>query len=193
MWLRRSGAMTGAEWITLRFGRDAGAEASRISVVVFALVSVIAFTGYAYVGSREFAAIFLPANFSPDTYALVIIAVTTVYTVVGGLYSVVLTDLIQFLIMIVASVALGWIAMQRISPETLSSVVPAGWTDITFGWRLNLDWSELMPAAQQKIETDGFTLFGAFFGMMVFKGVLNSLANATYSIHFYTNQACDRA
>lgn len=176
VWLRRSGAVTGAEWITLRFGRDAGAEASRISVVIFALVSVIAFTGYAYVGIREFAAIFLPSGFSPDAYALTIIAVTTLYTVVGGLYSVVLTDLIQFLIMTVCSLALAAIAMQRISPETLSAVLPAGWTDIGFRWRLDTDWSSLMPAAQQQVEKDGFTLFGAFFGMMVFKGVLNSLA-----------------
>jgi Na+/proline symporter len=175
-WLRRSGAITGAEWITLRFGRDTGAEASRISVVIFALVSVIAFTGYAYVGIREFADIFLPGNLSPDAYALVIIGVTTLYTVIGGLYSVVLTDLIQFLIMIVASVALGVIAMQRISPETLATVVPAGWTEIRFGWLLDLDWSSLMPAAQQQVDSDGFTLFGAFFGMMVFKGVLISLA-----------------
>ena len=60
VWLRRSGAMTGAEWITMRFGRDAGAEASRFSVVLFALVSVIAFTGYAFVGIAKFSEIFLP-------------------------------------------------------------------------------------------------------------------------------------
>ena len=59
-WLRRSGAITGAEWITLRFGRDTGAEASRISVVLFALVSVIAFTGYAFVGIAKFAEVFCP-------------------------------------------------------------------------------------------------------------------------------------
>src|SRR4051812_13835148 len=106
-WLRRSGAITGAEWITLRFGNDAGAEASRISVVIYALVSVVAFTGYAYVGIREFAAIFLPGGVSPETYALVIIGATTLYTVMGGLYSVVVTDLIQFIIMIVSSLALG--------------------------------------------------------------------------------------
>jgi Na+/proline symporter len=175
-WLRRSGAMTGAEWITLRFGHDSGAEASRISVVIFALVSVIGFTGYAYVGIKEFAAIFLPGNFSPDTYALVIIGITTLYTVVGGLYSVVLTDLIQFLIMVVASVALGFIAMQRVSPEALAAVVPDGWADISFGWQLDLDWSELMPAAQQRVESDGMSIFGAFFMMMLFKGVLISVA-----------------
>lgn len=175
-WLRRSGAMTGGDWITMRFGRDSGAEASRISVVIFALVSVIAFTGYAFVGIAKFAAIFLPDAFSPNTYAIIIIAVTTLYTVVGGLYSVVLTDLIQFLIMIVASFALGVIAMQRVAPETLAAVIPAGWTEISFGWVLDLNWSELMPAAATQMEKDGYTMFGAFFMMMVFKGVLLSAA-----------------
>ena len=175
-WLRRSGAMTGAEWITMRFGRDSGAEASRVSVVLFALVSVIAFTGYAFVGIAKFASIFLPDALSPNTYALAIIAITTLYTVMGGLYSVVLTDLIQFLIMIVCSFALGVIAMQQVSPETLAAVVPAGWADITFGWKLDLDWSELMPAAATQMEKDAYTLFAAFFMMMVFKGVLVSAA-----------------
>ncbi len=175
-WLRRSGAITGAEWITLRFGNDRGAEASRISVVIFALTSVIAFTGYAYIGIKEFAAIFLPASIPPDTYAIVIIGITTLYTVIGGLYSVVLTDLIQFVIMIVSSIALGVIAMWRVSPETLATLVPKGWTDISFGWLLHLDWSHLMPAAQEKIAGDGYTLFGAFFGMTVFKGILVSMA-----------------
>ncbi|HEX5472964.1 MAG TPA: sodium:solute symporter family protein [Lacipirellulaceae bacterium] len=175
-WLRRSGVITGAEWITLRFGNDRGAEASRLSVVIFALTSVIAFTGYAYIGIKEFAAIFLPASIPPDTYALIIIGVTTLYTIVGGLYSVVLTDLIQFVIMIVSSIALGCIAMWKMSPEALARLVPKGWTDISFGWLLHLDWSHLMPAAQEKIASDGYTLFGAFFGMTVFKGILVSMA-----------------
>ena len=181
VWLRRSGAITGAEWITMRFGRDTGAEVSRLSVVLFALVSVIAFTGYAFVGIAKFSEVFLPdALFgyamTPNTYAVIIVGITTLYTVVGGLYSVVLTDLIQFLIMIVCSFALGLIAMQRVSPESLAAAVPAGWHDISFGWVLDLDWSNLMPAAVDQIEKDGYTMFGAFFMMMLFKGVLVSAA-----------------
>jgi Na+/proline symporter len=175
-WLRRSGALTGAEWITLRFGSDRGAEASRISVVIFALVSVIGFTGYAFVGIAKFADVFLPPVLSPGTYALIIIGVTTLYTVVGGLYSVVIADVIQFILKIVCCVAIGFIAMRQVSPEALAAVVPEGWSDITFGWTLDLDWSQLLPAAQQRITDDGFTMFGAFFLMMVFKGVLVSVA-----------------
>lgn len=176
IWLRRSGAITGAEWITLRFGEDRGAEASRISVVIYALVSVVGFTGYAFVGLAKFAGIFLPETLSPSTYALIIIGVTTLYTVVGGLYSVVLTDLIQFFIMVSCSLALGSIAMTQVAPDSLASLLPAGWTEISFGWVLDLDWTSLLPAAEQRIQDDGYTMFGAFFLMMVFKGVLVSMA-----------------
>src|SRR5262245_11072131 len=109
-WLRRSKATTGAEWITMRFGADQGAEASRISVVIFALVSVIAFTGYAFVGIAKFSDVFLPHGLTPNTYALIIVGVTTLYTAVGGLYSVVLTDLIQFVIKLVCCIVLAALA-----------------------------------------------------------------------------------
>jgi Na+/proline symporter len=175
-WLRRSGVITGAEWITLRFGRDRGAEASRISGVLFALVSVIAFTGYAFVGIALFSAEYLPATLPPNTYALLIIGVTTLYTVVGGLYSVVVTDMIHFLIMTVCSFAPGLIAMYFVSPEALAAVVPPGWADIRCGWLLDLDWSALNPGAHGKLHSDGWTMFSAFLMMMVFKGVRISAA-----------------
>ena len=155
-WLRRSKAMTGAEWITMRFGGDRGAEASRISVVIFALISVIAFTGYAFVGISKFAEVFLPKSLSPHTYGLIIVAITTLYTAIGGFYGVVVTDLIQFFIKLVCCILLGVLAMQRVSPDTLAAVVPAGWHDISFGWQLDLDWSQLMPAAHQRILDDGY-------------------------------------
>ena len=44
-WMRRSNVMTGAEWISTRFGSGRGAVLAHLSVVVFALVSVIGFLG----------------------------------------------------------------------------------------------------------------------------------------------------
>jgi solute:Na+ symporter, SSS family len=54
--------------------------------------------------------------------------------------------------------------------------VPEGWFNPFFGWHLNLDWSHLVPAANEKIANDGFELFGIFFMMMLFKGVFAALA-----------------
>ena len=60
VWIRRSNVLTGAEWITTRFGSGKGGELSRISVVVFALVSVVGFLSYAFQGIGKFAAVFFP-------------------------------------------------------------------------------------------------------------------------------------
>ena len=145
--------------------------------MIFALVSVIAFTGYAFVGIAKFADCFLPEVFRPIPMRCIIVGITTLYTVVGGLYSVVLTDLIQFVIMLVCSIVLGVLAMQTRLAEMLAAVVPHGWTDISFGWLLDLDWSEPDAGGRSSsIEDDGYTMFGAFFMMMVFKGILVSAA-----------------
>ncbi|NQZ80413.1 MAG: Na+:solute symporter [Colwellia sp.] len=175
-WLRRSNVMTGAEWLKTRFGTGRGAELSHIAVVIFAVISAIGFISYAFKGIGKFAVIFFPWDLSPDTYALIIFAITTLYVVKGGMYSVVFTELLQFVIMTFAAIAVGIIAMNMVSSEALNAVIPAGWKDLFFGWELDLDWTGVIDSVNQKITDDGFTLFGYFFMMMLFKGVLSSIA-----------------
>lgn len=175
-WLRRSNVITGAEWIETRFGKGRGAQLAHIIVVVYAFVSIIGFFSYGFKGIGKFAANFLPWHFTPNQYALMLIAITTIYVIKGGMFSVVITEVIQFCILSIASFAVGIIAMSRVAPETLARVVPAGWEHISFGWYLNLDWSQLIPSANAKIAEDGYGLFGFFFMMLLFKGVLISMA-----------------
>ena len=106
-WLRRSNAMTGAEWIETRFGKGRGAQLSHLSVVFFALVSVVAFLSYAFKGIGKFATDFLPWHLSANEYALILMAITTFYVVKGGMFSVVVTEVIQFCILSVSSIVLG--------------------------------------------------------------------------------------
>jgi Na+/proline symporter len=176
VWLRRSNVMTGAEWLETRFGTGLGAKLSHISIVSFAMVSVIGFMAYGFIGIGKFAASFLPWNISPHVYALVFTGITTLYVIKGGMFSVVLTELIQFVIMAVASIAIGVIAINQVSPEALNAVVPPGWKDIFFGWHLGLDWAGVLDSVNTKIAADGYSLFAIFFGMMVFKGFLVSAA-----------------
>jgi solute:Na+ symporter, SSS family len=175
-WLRRSNAMTGAEWIETRFGRGKGAQLSHLIVVVFALVSVVAFLSYAFKGIGKFATDFLPWSLSANEYALILMGVTTIYVVKGGMFSVVVTEVMQFGILSVASIVLGVIAMAKVAPETLQRVVPPGWDNPFFGWELGLDWTPLIPAVQDRIAQDGYSLFGIFFMMLLLKGVLVSAA-----------------
>jgi Na+/proline symporter len=175
-WLRRSNVTTGAEWITTRFGSGRGSRLSHLIVVVFALVSVIGFLTYGFKGIGKFATDFLPWHLSANQYALILMAITTFYVVKGGMFSVVITEVLQFCLLSIASIAIGIIAMARVSPEALRRAIPAGWDRIFFGWHLNLDWSGLIASVNAKIQEDGYSIFGYFFMMMLFKGILLSIA-----------------
>src|SRR6267142_6869411 len=63
-WLRRSNALTGAEWIQTRFGRGTGASLAHLSVVFFALVNVVGMLAYAFKGIGKFAVVMLPWRFT---------------------------------------------------------------------------------------------------------------------------------
>ncbi len=176
IWLRRSNVMTGAQWMETRFGTGKGAEMSQMVVVIFALVSAIGFIAYAFKGIGKFAAIFFPWELSPDIYALIIFSITTIYVVKGGMYSVVFTEILQFVIMTIAAVSVGIIAMYMVSPEQLAAATPQGWDQLFFDWRLDLNWQGLIDSVNVKVEEDGLELFGLMIMMMLFKGVLSSMA-----------------
>lgn len=182
IWLRRSGVMTGAEWIRFRFGDSKGAKLSHLIVVIFAILVVITYVAYGFIGIGKFATVFLPWQLSADPamneiyYGLIITAVTTLYVVKGGMYSVVFTEVLQYIIMTIASIAIGVIAMQRVSPEMLSERVPDNWGNIFFGWNLDMDWTGILDAANTKIAEDGWELFTIFFMMILCKGILQSMA-----------------
>lgn len=182
IWLRRSGVMTGAEWIRFRFGDKRGAQCAHMIVVLFAIINVIGFLAYGFIGIGKFSAEFLPWQLAADPtvnanlYGLAITLLTTVYVVKGGMMSVVFTEVLQFFIMTIGCIWVGIIAMQTVSPEMLATVVPEGWGDLWFGWNLDLDWSGIMASANQKINDDGWDLFTIFFMMVLFKGCLQSMA-----------------
>src|SRR5580765_3317923 len=167
VWLRRSGVMTGAEWIKFRFGAGRGANLAHVIVVVFALFNVIGFLAYAFIGIGKFASTFLPWQLASDPvtnvnlWGLLITSLTALYVVKGGMYSVVFTEVLQAALKTIACIWVAIIAIQRVSPEMIASVVPAGWHTPWFGWKLGLDWSRTVPAANQQILNDGWTLFSA--------------------------------
>jgi Na+/proline symporter len=184
-WLRRSNVLTGAEWIQTRFGRGTGANLAHLSVVLFALVNVVGMLAYMFKGIGKFAAGILPWHFNDATtgifsnaniYAIIILSLTSIYAIKGGMVSVVITEVMQFTILTITAIIIGLVAMYKVSPEMITAAVPAGWTNPFFGWKLNLDWSNILPQANEAIKQDGNEWFGILFGLMFFKGVLASLA-----------------
>jgi SSS family solute:Na+ symporter len=186
IWMRRSNTMTGAQWITFRFGDEKGGRLSHIIVVLFAVISVIGFIAYFVEGIGKFATTFFTWDLSAtvlglhltsaQVYALIIIAITTIYTMKGGMYSVVSTEVLQFLIMTVACIAIGIIAFNQVTPEQVAAATPSGWTSLWPEWNLNLDWSGIFPELNDKIGQDGYEMFGMLLMMMILKGVFASLA-----------------
>ncbi|MEP6584222.1 MAG: sodium:solute symporter family protein [Ginsengibacter sp.] len=187
-WLRRSNADTGAEWLATRFGlKGKGVKASHNIVVVFALIGCLGFLAYGFVGLGKFIEIFvpwnvvqpyIPFNIAPQYvahfYGIIFTLFAMFYSILGGMHSIVIGDLIKYSIMTVGCIAIGYIAITHLHGQTLH--VPNGWDHPFFGLDLNLDWSHILPAAVQKISDDNFGLFGIFFMMMLFKGVFASLA-----------------
>jgi solute:Na+ symporter, SSS family len=189
-WLRRSNATTGAEWLASRFGVSGpGVRASHNIVVAFALLSCLGFMAYGFVGLGKFMQIFIPwqdvqpfipfhvaAAYVPHFYGIVFTLFAMFYSILGGMHSIVLGDVIKYAIMTVACISIGGIAMYRLHQQTHPLAVPNGWFNPFFGWRLHLDWHSILDDANKKIKDDGFSLFGIFFMMMLFKGVFASLA-----------------
>lgn len=184
-WLRRSNVLTGAEWIQFRFGRGTGANLAHLSVVFFALINTIGLLAYAFKGIGEFSVKMLPWQLTTQTtglltnenlYAILILSLTSLYAIKGGMVSVVATEVMQFTILTVTSLIIGAVAMYKVSPDMFQNSIPAGWTNPFFGWQLGLDWTGIVDKVNDVIKNDGNEWFGIMFGLMFFKGILASLA-----------------
>jgi Na+/proline symporter len=183
--LRRSNVLTGAEWIQTRFGRGTGANLAHLSVVFFALVNVVGMLAYAFKGIGKFAVVMLPWRFTGATegllsdeniYAIIILGLTSLYAIKGGMVSVVITEVMQFTILTLTSITIGLIAIYQVSPAMIQGAIPAGWSNPFFGWTLGLDWTGILDKVNDAIRQDGNEFFLIIFGLMFFKGVLASLA-----------------
>lgn len=188
IWLRRSKVTTGAEWINTRFGRSRDSNLSHGVVVVFALIMCLGYLAYGFIGLGKFVMIFIPweivapyvpftvpLEYVPHVYGLLFTMFAVFYAVIGGMTSIVWADVMQFVIMTIAAILIGVLAMKALTVEPL--VVPEGWKSPFFGRTLSdLDWRGIIDEVNSKIASDGYSLFSIFFMMMVFKGVLVSLA-----------------
>ena len=154
-------------------------------MVFFALINVIGMLAYAFKGIGKFASVMLPwqlttateGMFSNDNlYAVIILGLTSLYAIKGGMISVVITEVLQFTILTVTSITIGVIAICKVSPEMVQKVVPAGWANPFFGLTLDLDWSGTFDKVNAWIAKDGNEWFGIIIGLMFFKGVLASMA-----------------
>jgi len=150
-WVRRSRVMTAAEWMSTRFGTGAGGRLARYAAAIMSVIFTATVVGYAFQGIGKFASEYIAldplANYLPVSVewlsahqetilASLFFTVTTLYVVMGGLYSVVLTDVIQTIILTGAAILICWIAFVEVPPEAIAASVPADFTRLAPSWRM---------------------------------------------------------
>ena len=192
VWIRRSNIMTGSEWILTRFGDSKAGRASHMIVAVFAIVAAIGFIAYFFEGVGKFMSIILPWDLtleinelvifnSEQSFALIIILLTTLYTVKGGMFSVVATEVLQYGIMVIAGILVAGYGFFAVTDVEINNVITAEWRNVFFDWELETHWSEKFQAFNALIDSEGFKMFGALVGMTLFKGFFASIAGPTPS------------
>ncbi|UOY05885.1 Na+:solute symporter [Muricauda sp. SCSIO 64092] len=195
VWIRRSNIMTGSEWILTRFGDGKAGRASHSIIAIFAVISAVGFIAYFFEGVGKFLMIILPWNIplelgdvllltSEQSYALIIIALTTIYTVKGGMFSVVATEVLQYIIMVIAGILIAGYAFFAISDVEINVVISEEWRTIFFGSELGTHWDAKFKAFDDLIDTQGYKMFGAFVGMSLLKGFFASIAGPVPSFDF---------
>ncbi|MCD8179605.1 MAG: Na+:solute symporter [Tannerellaceae bacterium] len=203
IWLRRSNVLTGAEWIRTRFGYGRGANLSHTIVILYAVIGVLGFLSYGFIGIGKFMEIFFPweivsqyvpfdvaPEYVPHLYGIFFTTIATFYVMLGGMLSIVWTDVVQFAIMTVSGIVIGVIAMVNVSPEMLAAHTPEGWSTPFFGWTLDLDWANLFPSVMTKMKEDQYGLFTIVIMMMLFKGIFMSMAGPAPNYDMQKVLAC---
>ena len=141
-WSRRSGCMTGAEWNTYRFGAAFSGEMARLATALIGIITTISLIGYLVRGSTLFMATVFPMD--PVWLTLGICGLASIYTVVAGFYGVVLSDMVQGTIMILASIIVSVIAWSHVpSAEALNQVAAQvtsnqSWIASAPAWRVTM-------------------------------------------------------
>jgi solute:Na+ symporter, SSS family len=174
-WVRRSRVMTGAEWMITRFGDRADGRAARYAYALMAVITLVGLTGYAFEGIGKFSAEYVQTGLDPTNNirlcALTIFAITTIYTLLGGLEAVVITNVLQTLILVLASLLIAGIAYVNLTPEVLASIAPIDGGSFTSLWpQWELHNTAALPSGYQS-----YHMFGMLVIAWVAKGLLLNL------------------
>ncbi|HEX3100813.1 MAG TPA: hypothetical protein VHQ01_03415, partial [Pyrinomonadaceae bacterium] len=166
-WIRRSDAMTGAEWMKTRFGPGKAGDIARLSYTLFAVLTICALLGYSAIGMGKFGSIFLP--FSPIVCAMLILGVTGLYVILGGFHGIVRVEIVQTIVLSAGAIVFAIIGYLHFDPVVFAAKIPNGWGDILPSMR---------PASFQGLISGGtdYSLFGALVAVWVAKGLLLCLS-----------------
>jgi len=160
-WHRRSGCLTGAEWMVFRFGDGPGGRFAQLAKAVATIMWTIGMLAYLVKGIGLFLSMFLP--FPPAQCALMLIVVASIYTMFSGFYGVVFTDFIQSAIIIIAVVTITAMAAVRVDTAPTLAALAEQVTGNPQWIEATPRWNTPMPAGYEAYQA--LILF-AFFYLM---------------------------
>jgi Na+/proline symporter len=109
---RRAGVLTDVEFAELRYGGKPAAALRGVRAVYLALPVNLIIMGW--VTSAMVKVLEVTTGIPPMKGALLLFAITALYSMVAGLWGVVLTDAFQFVLAMVGSIALAVLAVQAV-------------------------------------------------------------------------------
>jgi Na+/proline symporter len=157
-WHRRSGVITGAEWMIFRFGKDFWAHFARLMSVVSSVIINLALLAYSFKGAGLFLSMFLP--FSPLVCSMIMMIVTGLYTIEAGFYGVVFTDIFQS---VCIWIGVGFIVALAVTRIAGVADLGALATSVTG----NPDWLSALPQWKTQMPA-GYEQYSFLFMMMLF-------------------------
>jgi len=166
-WIRRSDAMTGAEWMKTRFGNSKAGDLARLSYTLFAVLTISALLGYSAIGMGKFGSIFLP--FSPTVCAILILGVTGLYVILGGFHGIVRVEIVQTIVLSAGAIVFSIIGYLHFDAARFAEKIPSTWQDIM---------PSIYPVDFQGLVAGGtdYSFFGALVAVWVAKGLLLCLS-----------------
>jgi SSS family solute:Na+ symporter len=181
-WHRRSGVLTGAEWMQFRFGKGRDADAARLLTALVSILPVIGLIAYLMKGTGLFLSMFFP--FPPEVCAGALIAIAVVYTMMSGFYGVVISDVIQSLLIFVSALVLGIVAFTMIDGVESVAALAERVTGVT-DWagstpRMNIAFPETATGS----EYDVFRFLGLAMGFFLLQQTVFGLASGADPKYF---------
>jgi Na+/proline symporter len=148
---------------------------------MFAVIEVMISIGTFFTGIGGLAAELLPnisiAGISSATmYAIIICLLTMMYSIKGGIFSIVATEVLQFIIMTICCAIVLYIGMKQVGSDTVQAFLPPGWLDFWPKKEINYTWPISYPIIESETLENGFKMIAGMVGLMIGKGLVASLA-----------------
>ncbi|MBI2927301.1 MAG: hypothetical protein HYY24_16525 [Verrucomicrobia bacterium] len=194
-WIRRSGVLTGAEWMYTRFGNGPPGDLARLAYTIFAILTITALLGYGAIGMGKFGAVFLSSSPAVQSLAeafrdlhgavgltppeptaamsfvcaALILAFTGLYVVVGGFHGIVRVEIMQTVVLSLGAITFAVIGYRHFDASAFAAKVPGAWFSIA---------PTVRPPELQGVLSGGtdFSFFGALVAVWLAKGLLLCLS-----------------